>query len=175
MSVESALAKVFGLRGAQAWHRHANPWSVYTRIPIPLMVGVAIWSRAWIGWWSLVPIGAVLVWTVANPRVFPPPRSLEHWASRSVLVETYWSARKHNPVPARHRIAPVVLSVISAGGLPFLVWGLIVFDPWITAFGLAVQMAGKLWFLDRMALLYDAVSRSGIGVSESSRDKKGAP
>ena len=47
---------------------------------------------------------------------------------------------------------------ISAAGLPFLVWGLVVLDPWITAFGLAVQMAGKLWFLDRMALLYDDVS-----------------
>jgi hypothetical protein len=28
----------------------------------------------------------------------------------------------------------------------------------MTAFGLAVQMAGKVWFLDRMALLYDDVS-----------------
>jgi len=37
-------------------------------------------------------------------------------------------------------------------------WGLVVLDPWITAFGLAVQMAGTLWFLDRMALLYDDVS-----------------
>jgi hypothetical protein len=25
-------------------------------------------------------------------------------------------------------------------------------------FGLAVQMAGKIWFLDRMALLYDDVA-----------------
>ena len=73
MSVESALAKVFGLRGEDAWHSHANPWSVYTRIPIPLMLVVAIWSRAWIGWWSLVPIGIVLAWTAINPRVFPPP------------------------------------------------------------------------------------------------------
>jgi hypothetical protein len=32
---------------------------------------------------------------------------------------------------------------------------LIVLDPWITAVGLAVLTGGKLWFLDRMALLYD--------------------
>ena len=57
-----------------------------------------------------------------------------------------------------HRVAPVVLSVISAAGVPFLAWGLVVLDPLITAFGLAVQMAGKMWFLDRMALLYDDVS-----------------
>ena len=137
---------------------------VYTRIPIPVMLVIAIWSRAWIGWWSLVPIGTVLAWTAVNPRVFSPPRSLDHWASRSVLGETYWSARKQNPLPARHRVAPLVLSVMSASGLPFLVWGLIVLDPWITAFGLVVQMAGKLWFLDRMALLYDDVSSTGLGV-----------
>ena len=118
MSVESALANVFGLRGEDAWHRHANPWSVYTRIPIPLMLVLAIWSRAWIGWWSLVPIGIVLAWTVINPRVFPPPRSLDHWASRAVLGETHWAARKQKPIPARHHVAPLVLSVISAAGLP---------------------------------------------------------
>ena len=175
MSVESALAKVFGLRGEDAWHRHANPCSVYTRIPIPLMLVVAIWSRAWIGWWSLVPIGIVLVWTVINPRVFPPPRSLDHWASRSVLGETYWAARKQKPIPARHRVAPLVLSAISAAGLPFLVWGLIVLDPWITAFGLVVQMAGKLWFLDRMALLYDDVSSIRLGVPEANHSEESAP
>ncbi len=61
-------------------------------------------------------------------------------------------------MPPRHRAAPVILSVLSAAGVPFLVCGLIDLDPWITAFGLAVQMARKLWFLDRMALLYDDVS-----------------
>jgi hypothetical protein len=46
---------------------------------------------------------------------------------------------------------------VSAAGVPFWAWGLIVLDPWITAFGLAVQMLGKVWFIDRMALLYDDV------------------
>ncbi len=65
-------------------------------------------------------------------------------------------------MPARHRTAPLVLSALSAAGLPFLVWGLVVLDPWITLFGLAVQMTGKLWFLDRMALLYDDVSSAAV-------------
>ena len=157
---ESRLARAFGLTGDDVWHRHANPWSVYTRIPIPLLLTAAIWTHAWIGWWSLVPVAAVAVWTMINPRVFPPPRSLDSWASRSVLGETYWSARKTTPIPARHRVAPIGLGVISAAGVPFWAWGLIVLDPWITAFGLAVQMLGKLWFLDRMALLYDDVHGS---------------
>src|SRR6185295_7828844 len=90
MSLDGRLARVFGLDGEQAWLRHANPWSVYTRIPVPVLLVIAIWSRAWIGWWCLLPIGIVVVWTMVNPRVFPPPRSLDHWASRAVLGETAW-------------------------------------------------------------------------------------
>jgi hypothetical protein len=164
MSLENGLAKAFGLTSEHAWRRHANPWSVYTRIPIPALLVAAIWSRAWIGWWSLVPIGLCLMWTLANPRVFPPPRTLDHWAARSVMGETRWAKRKSTPLPPRHRTAPLVLGLLSAAGLPFLVWGLVVLDPWITLFGLAVQMTGKLWFLDRMALLYDDVSSAAVRV-----------
>ena len=155
MAVQGRLTRAFGLSDVNAWRRHANPWSVYTRIPIPLLLTGAIWSRAWIGWWALVPVAAVAVWIMINPRVFPPPRTMDAWASRSVLGETIWSARKESPIPQRHRTAPMVLAAISAAGVPFWAWGLLVLDAWITAFGLAVQTLGKLWFLDRMALLYD--------------------
>lgn len=158
MSLEARLANVFGLKGQDAWRRHANPWSVYTRIPIPALLVAAIWSRTWIGWWSLLPIVVCLIWTVVNPRAFSPPRTLDSWASRSVMGETLWAERKSTPLPSRHRTAPVVLGALSAAGLPFLIWGLVVLDPWLTLFGLAIQMLGKLWFLDRMALLYDDVS-----------------
>ena len=160
MTGRNRTTKAFGLTGADAWRRHANPWSVYTRIPIPLLLTAAIWSRTWIGWWSLLPVAAVAVWTMVNPRVFPPAQAITSWASRAVLGEEFWTARKEAPIPERHTVAPLVLSAISAAGVPFWVWGLIVLDPWITAFGVAVQMLGKLWFLDRMALLYDEVVTS---------------
>jgi hypothetical protein len=80
------------------------------------------------------------------------------------MGETLWAKRKSTPLPPRHRTAPLVLGLVSAAGLPFLVWGLVVLDPWITLFGLAVQMTGKLWFLDRMALLYDDVSSAAVPV-----------
>jgi hypothetical protein len=106
-------------------------------------------------------VGAVCAWTFVNPRAFPPPRSLDHWASRSVLGETHWARRKEVPVPPRHRVAPNVLGALSALGVPFVVRGLVVRDGWMVVSGLAVQMAGKVWFLDRMALLYDDVAPAG--------------
>ena len=51
-----------------------------------------------------------------------------------------------------------MLGVVSASGVPFIARGLIVRNGWMTLFGLAVQEAGKIWFIDRMALLYDDVS-----------------
>jgi hypothetical protein len=151
------LARAFGLTG-DAWQRHANPWSVYTRIPIPAALAAAIWTYQWIGWWSLVPVGLVCVWAAINPTVFPPPRSLDHWASKAVLGERVFADRKRVPVPERHRVAPLVLLAINALGVPFVVWGLVILDGWLVLFGLAVHMAGKNWFIDRMALLYDDVA-----------------
>jgi hypothetical protein len=88
-------------------------------------------------------------------------RTLDHWASRAVLGETFWLNRKAVPVPARHRIAPYALTAINMSGLPFIAWGLVTLDVWITLFGLAVHMAGKNWFLDRMALLQDDMVAAG--------------
>ena len=51
--------------------------------------------------------------------------------------------------------------MINALGLPFIAWGLITLDVWIVLFGLAVHMAGKNWFLDRMALLHDDMVTAG--------------
>jgi hypothetical protein len=50
-----------------------------------------------------------------------------------------------------------VLTGINVAGVPFVVWGVVVYDVWLTLFGLALHMGGKNWFLDRMALLYDAM------------------
>ena len=166
MALDTRIARAFGLEG-DAWQRHANPWSVYTRIPIPPLLVAAIWSRSRLGWRSLVPVGAVCAWTVVNPRAFPPPRSLDHWASRSVLGETCWARRKEVPVPRRHRVAPTVLGALSALGVPLVVRGLVVRDGWMVVSGLVVQMTGKLWFLDRMALLYDDVTTAGSAAAPS--------
>lgn len=35
------MARAFGLVG-DGWRRHANPWSVHTRIPIPALIAVLV-------------------------------------------------------------------------------------------------------------------------------------
>jgi len=174
VTVDAKLAKAFGLDG-DGWRRHANPWSVYTRIPIPALLAAAISTRTRIGRWSLVPVGLVCAWTAVNPRAFPPPHSVDHWASRAVLGETYWNNRKEVPVPARHRVAPNVLGAVSALGVPFIAGGLVVRDTWLVLFGLALQMTGKNWFLDRMALLYDDVAPAGSASVTPSPSGPGTP
>lgn len=154
MTAEDTMATAFGL-DEDGWRRHANPWSVYTRIPIPALLAAAVWTYTWIGWWSLVPVGLVCAWAAVNPKVFPPPRTLDHWASKAVLGERFWANRKQVPVPQRHRRAPHLLTALNTAGMVFIVWGLIVLNLWIVLVGLAIHMAGKNWFLDRMAILYD--------------------
>ena len=155
----SRVARAFGLEGA-TWLRHANPWSVYTRIPIPAALVLAVWSRDWIGWWSLVPVAMVCAWAAVNPTAFPPPLSLDHWASKAVLGEQFWGARATVPIPRSHRTAATVLAVVSALGLPPLVWGLVVLDGWMVATGLVLQMIAKIWLLDRMVWLYEDMTRA---------------
>lgn len=157
MTLEKSMAAAFRLTG-DGWQRHANPWSVYTRIPIPALMAVAVWSRDWIGWWSLAPVAAVVAWAAVNPTFFQPPQSLNHWASRAVLGETLWADRKMVPIPEHHRRAPIVLTGLNALGVPFVIWSLVTLNFWMLCFGLAVHMTGKNWFMDRMTLLFDEMT-----------------
>lgn len=137
------------------WLRHANPWSGWTRVIIAPTLTLAIWSRVWLGWWCLVPIGLVIAWTWINPRAFPPPANTDNWMSKGVMGERVWLNRKAVPIPARHaRMADILSFVAFIGVIPY-VWGLVILDPWMTIAGLAVAMGAKLWFIDRMVWLFD--------------------
>lgn len=158
--IEQFAAWSMGMTDA-VWRRHANPWSVWTRVvTLPALV-LAVWSRAWIGWWAVLPVAAVLGWTWLNPRVFPEPVSTENWASKAVLGERVWIARKRSPIPARHRMAPHLLIPASLLGVPLLVWGLWALAVWPTVAGFILAAGAKLWFCDRMVWLYEDVNRSG--------------
>jgi hypothetical protein len=149
VTIESRIARAFRMDDA-AWARHANPWSVWTRVPILPLLALAIWSRVWIGWWAVAPVALLVGWTLANPHAFPPPRSTANWGSRAVLGERLWLARNEVPVPPRHRRLPVLLKLVAAAGAILLIHGLIWLLPWATLAGLAIALVAKLWFLDRM-------------------------
>jgi len=81
---EKLTSKFFGLDD-EGWMRHANPWSGWMRVPCLVLLVAAFWSRVWLGWYSAIPIAAILLWTYFSPRIFPKPKSTQNWASKAVL------------------------------------------------------------------------------------------
>ena len=56
MNIEQKITSLFKMDD-KTWSRHANPWSVWTRFLVFPILALAIWSRVWLGWYSLIPIG----------------------------------------------------------------------------------------------------------------------
>lgn len=149
----ASVAQLFRM-DEESWRRHANPWSVWTRIAaFPLLV-LAVWSYVWIAWWSLAPIAAMLLFLWLNPRLFPPPRRTDNWASRAVLGERMLLLNTP-PVPAHERRFANLLNLLALLGLPLLAMGYITREPWLVCFGASAVWYPKLWFVDRMARLYE--------------------
>ena len=141
------------------WARHANPWSVYTRFTCLPLIALSIWSRVWLGWWSLLPLATALVWTWCNPRAFAPAKQSDGWAWKGAMGERLFLDRKRHPVPAHHTALANLLTLLSAIGGVILAYGLIVLDAWATIAGLLFTMTTKAWFVDRMVWLYEDVGR----------------
>lgn len=126
MTLERKIAAAFNM-SEDAWARHANPWSGWTRIAtaLPLLI-LAIWSRVWLGWRSLIPVAIAVLWIWLNHRVSVP----------------------------QHHLVPDILNAVSALGAVFIIWGLIVLNVWSTLLGFTLVTLGKLWYFDRMVWLY---------------------
>jgi len=153
MTLERAIAQLFRMDDV-TWLRHANPRSGILRLTaLPAFI-IAFWSRLWLGWWAVIPVAIVFLWTWYNPRIFAAPHSLDHWMSKGVMGERVWLNRDAVPVPVHHQKVPNVLSVVAAIGLLFIIWGVLVFDLWPTLFGTLMAYMGKLWFADRMVWLW---------------------
>lgn len=154
MDIFNAAERLMSM-DADTWARHSNPWSVWTRFTcLPLLV-LAIWSRLWLGWWSLVPIALAVLWSWYNPRAFAPPSKTDNWASKGTFGERVYLNRKQIPIPRHHEHAALILTTISALGTVVLVYGLTVLHGWATVLGLVVAMGAKIWFVDRMVWLYE--------------------
>lgn len=122
MKVLSLIASTFQMTD-EAWRRHANPWSVYTRFAaIPAMI-LAIWSRVWVGW-ALVPVAVVIVWLLLNPLVFPAVTTPRSWAAKGIYGEKLWLVDR-SQVPRSYRVVLRWLIVLGSVGFVLLGWGLI--------------------------------------------------
>ena len=72
----------------QSWKRHSNPWSVWTRILSYPLAYVPVLNRCW-------KQGALVgAWFTANPVIFPAPEDDSSWATRCVLGEQLWTAKR---------------------------------------------------------------------------------
>jgi hypothetical protein len=162
-TMEKRVADLFGLRG-DAWMRHANPRSVWSRFSCVSLLAIAVWSREWIGWYCLVPIAVTIVWTWINPRLFGVPASTKNWASKGVFGERIWSDRRTIQIPDQFASrVPSLANAFSCIGLPMLVYGLVALDVWLVVAGIVIIHGGKLWFIDRMVLLFEDMKQRDAG------------
>jgi hypothetical protein len=165
MGVTSGIAGLFRMTD-DAWRRHANPWSVWTRFAaIPLMI-LAIWSRVWLGWWCLLPVAVVMVWLWLNPRVFAPVDTPESWAAKGIYGEKLWLTARDR-VPPDHLKVLRLLMPVGAVGAAVLVYGLVRLEIWPTVLGATLIVLAQLWRIDRLVVFYEStasvVSRDELG------------
>jgi len=163
MRVASAISKGMGM-SAGTWRRHANRWSVWTRLAMVPALALAVYARDWFGLWTLLWVALIVLWLWLNVRVFAPVHSDSTWEARAIFGEKIWLERKSGKVPAYHSRSIVRLNIASSLTVPPMAWGLWGLDSWATAFGVGGLLAGQLWVLDRCSWLlcrHDAGSRRG--------------
>ncbi|KMO70277.1 DUF6653 family protein [Mycolicibacterium chlorophenolicum] len=153
MGALDRYARLVGMSD-EAWRRHANPWSVWTRFAaIPLII-VAIWSRVWIGWWALVPCAAVLVWLWWNPRAFGPIETPTAWSSKGIYGERLW-LQSPDRMPADFAVVQRIWIGGALVAAALLGWGLVALQLWPAVTGAALLIYGQLWRIDRLGRFYD--------------------
>jgi hypothetical protein len=155
MNLGKKVSEAFGLKD-ESWMRHSNPASVWTRFGVlPMLVG-SIWSRKWIGRRCLIPLGLSTAWLFANPLFFRPPGSTKNWASKGVLGERIWVNQDRSELPDQfNSVMPTVAQAYQAVGLAPLAYGLAKVRLGPTLAGVLIVQGGKLWYIDRMVLLFD--------------------
>jgi hypothetical protein len=150
MDVKDAVAGAHGMTDG-TWMRHANPWSVWTRLAAIVVFELAAPHREWIGWWCLLGVALVLVWLFwLNVRVFGPvgPTS---WAARGIYGEQLHVA---GDLPAEHLVIMRLLVAAGLGGFGLITWGLVALDLWPLVSGTVLLLMAQLWRIDRYGLLY---------------------
>lgn len=127
----------------KTWERHANPWSGWTRVLSMPALAVGLYLHSF---WIL---GAVVVWLIINPMIFPKPKSVDNWMSKGVLGEKLYfkdgkKFKKDLPTLLNILNIPVFIAFIYFGWQQELL---------VMIFAGLLTMTIKFWFIDRMVLL----------------------
>lgn len=163
-TIPDAIARVFAM-DELSWRRHANPWSVWTRLAAVPAGVLAVWSRDWVGWWAAVPILLVVAWLFANTKVFRPVGP-GGWAADGIHGEKWWLQQRHR-VPSRHRTVLRCLIALGLGSGVLLTYGLITLQVWPTLTGTALLVLAQIWRIDRMGLHHRQLPAQGSGCTAS--------
>lgn len=156
LKFDRAIERVMGMTD-ELWLRHANPWSVWTRIACVPAFALATWSRDWIGAFSLIPVALVVVFLWLNTRIFGPATDLDRWETRAILGEKIWLNRRRVPISQTQQRATALALTGSVAGILPAGLGLIWLDVGLTLLGVVVIVCGQIWFLTLLARLYDEV------------------
>lgn len=154
MDYGQAAERLMGMDD-QVWLRHANPLSAWTRLLSAPLWFLALWSYVWIGWGALAPLAMVAAWTWANPRIFPPPRDANAWATKGVLGERVWLNRKAVPIPTGFVRATHITTGLSAIFMAVAIYGFVAKDFWAAMTGWHAAVMAKVWFVDRCVWLWE--------------------
>lgn len=158
MNVADGIARLFTMDDL-SWRRHANPWSVWTRLAaVPLSVAAG-WSRVWIGWWFLLPLALVVAWLFLNTRVFAAVPD-DGWAARGIYGEHLWLERP-DVMPPEHRVVLRMLVFVGLAGGAIMIYGVVALSLWPAWLGVVILLMGQLWRIDRMGLLYGEARERG--------------
>lgn len=140
------------------WKRHANPWSVWTRFAAIPAFMLAVWSRAWIGAWSFVPIVLVIIWLYLNVLVFPPIDTPRTWASKGIYGEKLWLSKRPE-LPRHYDVIQKWLIILGVLGMILIGIGLYQFHFWLSLLGAVVLILAQLWRIDRFSTLYEMLDK----------------
>ena len=160
MKLTQTAVKAFGLDD-KSWKRHANAWSVWTRMLGLGPILTPIYYRETLGWWAMIPIALGAGWMWVNPHVFPAVEEPRSWAEKGIYGEKMYAANQSLATDA-HRPAMRWLIALAAVGAVLLAWGLILIEAWPSIFGITLIVLSQLWQIDRFVAIYAEGQRRSV-------------
>lgn len=147
------------------WDRRAHPAAALYRIVLaqPLIV-LALWSRAWVGWSSLILIAlAIAAWRLAPRLASPAGAGADSWATLATRGERL---RREGAFPAEARTLGRAELLAGAAFGTAVIGALVLHRP-LAALGTTVCLLANLWLADRLAQLYAARATDSFPSTDS--------